>query len=314
MDFLGYSKHYFIFSGLVALLSIVSIAYFGLQFGIDFTGGSILEVTYEEERPTQEEVREGLAELELGSYTVQTSGDQGMIIRMPSIGPATHEQVMDVLGEGVTEDRFESIGPAIGQELRSSTIWMLLLSSLAIVIYIAMVFRRVRKPLSSWQYSVAAFLPLMHDVLVPVGILAFLGSMYSVEVTIPIVVALLTVFGYSVNNTVVTFDRIRENTMKRAGFDFMDVVNKSIMQTLSRNLNTSITTLVVLLALFMFGADTLRYFALALMIGILAGTYSSLLLGPSFLASWAKRSQYGLDLPDEDEVIESRQPKRSWSI
>ncbi|GAG34222.1 unnamed protein product, partial [marine sediment metagenome] len=156
----------------------------------------------------------------------------------------------------------------------------------AIVIYVAVVFRKVSKPIKSWQYGIATVIALIHDVLIPVGVLAVLGHFWSVEFSIPILTALLTIFGYSVNDTVVVFDRIRENLIVGKGETFDQVVNESLNQTLVRSINTSCTTLFVLLALFFFGGQTLNWFALALIIGTIAGTYSSMFLASTLLARW----------------------------
>jgi len=287
INFLKYSKIYFIFSGLLITAAIVCLFIFGLKTGIDFTGGSILEVEYKEARPANQEIKETLAELELGEVYLQPTGEQGVILRMKDINEDTHQKVLEKL-EGAEELRFESIGPVIGRELKDKTKIVVILSLLAIVSYIALVFRRVSRPIASWQYGLSSLLALFHDVLIPLGIFSLLGKFYEIQITIPVVVALLTVLGYSINNTVVVFDRIRENLLKRVGGTYEETVNISLNQTLTRSLNTSLTTLFVLVAIFFFGGETLKYFALALIIGIVAGTYSSLFLASPVLAKWLK--------------------------
>jgi preprotein translocase subunit SecF len=180
----------------------------------------------------------------------------------------------------------------VGKELRDKTMILIVLSLLAIILYIAFAFSRIKEPLSSWYYGGVSLAALFLDILVPLGIFAYLGSVYGVQITIPVVVALLTVIGYSINNTVVVFDRIRENTIlqeKNKEFQFEEVIQESLRQTLSRQLNTAISTLLVLGAIFFFGGETMRYFALALIVGITMGIYSSLFVAPTLLAYFAQR-------------------------
>ena len=307
-NFLKYRKIYFVFSGILILASLFSLFIFGLKTGIDFTGGSILEVEYKANRFSNQEIKEKLAELDLGEIYIQPTGERGVILRMKDIDEATHQQVLEKLGEA-EELRFESIGPTIGQELKGKTKIVIVLSLLAIVLYIAFAFRKISRPLTSWQYGIASLLALFHDILIPIGILSLLGFLYGVQITIPVIVALLTVLGYSINNTVVVFDRIRENLLKRIGATvaetsshlpprsvsqssaYEETVNNSLNQTLTRSINTSLTTLFVLTAIFFLGGETLKYFALALILGITAGTYSSIFLASPILVSWLRWRQ-----------------------
>ena len=285
-----YRKFYFIFSGVLITGAIACLLIFGLNPGIDFTGGSILEIKYETERPANQQIKEKLSDFDLGEVYLQPTGEKGVILRMRNITEETHQQIIQKLNEGseVEELRFESIGPVIGQELKEKTKIVVVLSLLAIVFYIAFAFRRLTFPAKSWQYGIASLVALFHDVLIPLGVFSLLGNFYGVQITIPVIVALLTVLGYSINNTVVVFDRIRENLLKRVGATFEETVDKSLNQTLARSLNTSLTTLFVLLAIFFLGGETLKYFALALILGIVAGTYSSFFLVSSLLTSWLK--------------------------
>lgn len=263
--------------------SAASIAFFGLEPGIEFTGGSILEVAYEKERPSLELVRSQLAKLDVGLVSTQEVGERGVLVRMRDLSQEKHQEVLGALGEEAQELRFESIGPAIGKELRSRAAILLVLSLGAIAVYVMFAFRRITQPVSSWYWSLATLVALGHDVLLPLGVLAALGQVQGVQVTIPVVVALLTVVGYSVNDTVVVFDRIRENLIKKVGADFRDTVQISLQQTFVRSLNTSFTTLLVVLAILFFGGETLRYFALTLAVGIAAGSWSSLFVAPAIL-------------------------------
>jgi preprotein translocase subunit SecF len=290
INFLKYRKIYFVFSGILIIGSFVSLCVFGLNAGIDFTGGSILEIEYKNERPSNQEIKETLSELGLGEIYIQPTEEKGVILRMKDIPEESHREIINKLGEGkeLEELRFESVGPVIGKELKEKTKIVVIFSLIAIVLYIAFAFRRLTFPAKSWQYGLASLFALFHDVLIPLGVFSLLGKFYGIQITIPVVVALLTVLGYSINNTVVVFDRIRENLLKGVGVDYMDNVNQSLNQSLTRSINTSLTTLFVLAAIFFLGGETLKYFALALMVGIIAGTYSSLFLVSPILVSWLK--------------------------
>jgi len=247
-----------------------------------------LEAEYEKERPTTESIQEVLRDLDLGSLSVQHTGEKGVLLRMKDISEQTHQQVLSLLGDGIQELRFESIGPVIGKELREKTLLLIGLAIAAVVLYIAFAFRRTADRIYPWHWSGAAMVASFHDILLPLGVFAVLGEYAGVEVTIPVVVALLAVVGYSVNDTVVVFDRIRENIFKHVGFDFRDTVKQALKQTWFRSLSTSLTTLTVLVSIYLFGGSTLKDFALMLMIGITAGTFSSLFLAPSLLLVWRK--------------------------
>jgi len=295
MNFLRYSNIYLIFSGILIVISIVSFAVFGLQLGIDFTGGSILEAEYEREAPLAEDIQKTLSGLDLGSVVVQPAGEKGIIVRMPPISEGMHQVVLETLrnlsvdGQDVQEKRFESIGPVIGTELQEKTRVIVGLSLLAIVLYVMFAFRRIVQPVKAWNWSFVALLTLMHDIVITLGVLSIFSKFLDIQIQIPVIVALLTVIGYSINDTVVVFDRIRENIMRRIGFDFRDTVNQSLQQSLSRSINTSVTTLIVLLALLFFGGATLWTFAFTLAVRVVIGTYSSLFIAPVLLAKWVDR-------------------------
>lgn len=294
INFLKYRKIYYIFSGILILASLFSLIFFGLNLGIDFTGGSILEVEFKEERLSNQEVQDILADLNFGSIYLQPTGEKGLILRTGEIDEETHQEIIRRLKENkeVKELRFEAIGPIIGRELQQKTKILIILALLAIVSYIALAFRRISQPLASWQYGlVTALVALLHDVLIPLGIFSILGKFYGVQITTPIIVGLLTVLGYSINDTIVVFDRIRENLLKKVGINYEETVNISLNQTLIRSLNTSLTTLFVLVALFILGGETLKYFALVLILGIATGAYSSIFIASPILVSWQKLRQ-----------------------
>ncbi len=286
MNILRFDKFYLAVGILAIAASIAMVAAFGLRFGIDFTGGSVLEIEYQGVRPPVAEIQKQISGLNAGSSYIQPIGERGVVIRMPHISEDIHQRALSLLGGEAKEVKFESIGPAIGRELRSKTLQMAFVALAVILLYVTFAFRKAIEYARSWQYGVTVLLTALHDVLIPMGVLALLGKLSQVEINIPVVVALLTVLGYSINDTIVVFDRVRENVIRRSGVDFRDTVNKSLRQMFLRCVNTYLTTLFPLAALYVFGGETLKYFSLSLIIGIVAGIYSSLFLAPSFLVRW----------------------------
>ncbi|MBI2003041.1 MAG: protein translocase subunit SecF [Candidatus Wildermuthbacteria bacterium] len=290
MNILRFDRFYLRVGILAIASSIVALVAFGLKPGIDFAGGSELVVEYQNARPQSDEIRRTIDALSLGTAHVQPLGERQVVIRMNSLTPDAHQHMVRSLGEGVSEQKFESVGPSVGKELRNKIMQMALISLAVIMAYVTVAFRKIVEYARSWQYGVTVLLTALHDVLIPAGVFAVLGRFYGVEITIPVVVALLTVLGYSINDTIVVFDRIRENVVLRSGADFRDIVNASLSQTMVRCLNTYLTTLFPLVALYMVGGESLRYFSLALIVGIVAGIYSSLCLAPAFLVRWTARN------------------------
>jgi len=290
IDFLKFRKIYFAFSAILIIASLACLIVFGLKTGIDFTGGSILELEYASERPDNQTIRESLKDFGLGEFYIQPTGDRGVILKMKDISEDAHQEIIQKLAENgeIQELSFESIGPMIGKELKEKTKVVIVSALFAIVLYIAFAFRKLTFPAKSWQYGVASLFILSHDVLIPLAIFSLLGKFYGVEITIPIITALLTVIGYAINNVVVVYDRLRENLLRFRGADFEKTTNLAINQTLTRQINTSLTTLFPLLAIFFLGGATLKYFSLALILGIVAGTYSSLFLATPLLVAWLK--------------------------
>jgi preprotein translocase subunit SecF len=286
-NFLKYRKVSYIFSGVLILGSIISLITFGLKTGIDFTGGSILEMEFKEDKPSNQEIESKLSELHLGEIILQSTGDRGVIIRTKEINEEAHQEILKRF-EGAEERYFEIVGPTVGRELEQKTKLAIILALIAIVCYIALAFRKISRPVASWQYGLATLFALFHDLLIPLGVFAYLGKFYNAEITITIIAALLTVLGYSVHDTIVIFDRIRENLLKRFSQSFDETVNWSLNQTLGRSINTVLTVLFMLFALFFFGGETLKYFSLALIIGIISGAYSSIFIASPILVSWLK--------------------------
>ena len=294
MNFTKYFKFYNIFSCLLLFSAIFLLFAIGLNFSIDFTGGSILEIEFEK-RPENPAIQEKLKDLNLGEITIQPTGDRGVILRIKEINEASHQEILSKLGEisNVREQRFENIGPVVGKELRQKTITLIIVSLLSLLIYITIAFSKVSRPISSWQYGVISILTLSFDVLVAIGIFTLLEKFYQVQLSVPIVTALLTILGYTINDKVIVFDRIRENILKGQKKTFEETVNFSLNQTLTRSLSTGTCTLLVLLFIFFFGGDTLRYFSLILIVGIVVGTYSSLFLATPLLVVWLKSKKRG---------------------
>lgn len=285
-------------SGVMVGLSFLFLAMWGLRLGIDFTGGSLLEVRVLEQAPSVEQIHEVLdgAELE-GSITVQPTGEDGFLIRFQDTSEGTHQLLLNQLkkayvddsGETVVEqERYESIGPSIGAELRSKAIYSMMLVVISIVIYIAWAFRKVSFPLKSWKFGIIAIVTLFHDIIITLGVFSFLGRFAGIEVGLPFVAALLTILGYSVNDTIVVFDRVRENLSRVVNKNFEKIVNRSVNETITRSLNTSMTTMLVLLAIFFFGGVSIKYFVLALICGVFFGTYSSIFIASPLLVVWER--------------------------
>ncbi len=285
------SKIWLSLSAVLIVASIVSIAALGLNLGIDFTGGSLLEVTFIS-APSEGDVRGALEEIGYNA-TVQESGEEDLLIRLETISQEQHDTMVSTLGERFGElevQRFESIGPVIGEELTRSSIWAIVILVVLIVLYVAWAFRKVSKPVASWKYGLLTIVAAAHDVIIPLGIFAILGRVLGYQVDTAFVAAMLTIMGYSINDTIVVFDRTRENLISHRLSDasFASIVNTSVMQSFTRSVNTSLTTLLVLLAIFFFGGETTQTFVLALIIGIISGAYSSLFLASPLLV-WLER-------------------------
>ncbi len=285
-EFTKYRKFYYGISLFFVVVSLFSILFLGISSGIEFAGGSVLEVEYEGERPTLEEMNNTLRDL--GDFNVQPLGVNGYLIRTSVSDEEMHRNIMSAL-TGAKEKQFESIGPVVGEELKNMSFFAILIASLLVIIYIAVSFKEDDGSVSSIKYGViAAGIAFLHDVLIIIGIFSILGYFYGVHVTIPIAVALLTTLGYSINDTVVIFDRIRENLRKnKSGRDSLEeTINNSLNETVGRSLGTSLTTFFVLFALLILTGSTLYYFVLALILGIIFGTYSSIFLAAPLVLDW----------------------------
>ncbi len=286
--FTKYSKIYYAFSGMLIVASIASLLVFGLKFGIEFTGGSNMEIEFTQERPANDQVIKSLESFQLGEIIVQPTGANGAILQFKGVDETTHQNILAEINKltPVEEKSFQFIGPSVGQELKNKTVIAIVLSLLAITVYIAFAFRKVSRPVASWKYGITSLIALFHDIIIPLGVFSALGHFYNVEITIPIIAALLTIIGFSVHDTIVIFDRIRENIFRRGVVDFAVTVDLSLNQTVGRSISTVATVLIVMLALFFFGGQTLKWFSLALIIGISAGAYSSIFIAGPLLSTW----------------------------
>ncbi|TSC77346.1 MAG: hypothetical protein G01um101433_640 [Parcubacteria group bacterium Gr01-1014_33] len=299
MNIISHKYTFLAFSGILVAASIFAIAFWGLKLGIDFTGGTRMEIEFERAMPSVAELKNALSGSDLAHARVELSGEKRVSIKAGSISEAAHQDTLVRLakvsrenkGGEIKERRFDAIGPVIGRELKIQSLIALVTAAAAIIIYIAWSFRHVSKPVASWKYGIAAVLALCHDVIIPTGVFAVLGHFQGVEVDSLFITALLTIMGFSVHDTIVVFDRTRENLRAlRAPDPFGRTVNKSVNETISRSVNTSLTVLLVLSAIFFFGGETTRFFSLALVIGIVFGTYSSIFVASPLLIVWQELS------------------------
>ncbi len=294
MHIVKYRHLYFILPAILVVASLIAILTLGLKAGVDLKGGALLEVSYTEERPDIYETERVVGELGFGDIRVQPTGERGFLIRSRELSSEEKGTLIGAIsfGKTVTEERFTSIGSTIGDELRAKGWVALTCVALSVILYIAFVFRHVSEPVASWKYGSVAVLTLLHDILIPTGLFAVLGVTRGAEVDSLFIVAVLTILGISINDTIVVFDRIRENLRndqeKNKHEPFADVVGRSMDETTARSLNTSLVVVIALVILFVFGPETTRNLALVLMVGMIAGTYSSLFLAAPLLVELEK--------------------------
>ena len=292
MFIVKYKKVFVIISALLVTLSIGAIVYFGLNLGIDFKGGALTEIEYMTVRPEQSVVENNISTASVGQALVQPVGTNGYSIKTRDITDKEHQALLTSLGSDVKEKSFTSIGPSVGAELVRKAIICFILVSLGIIFWIAFSFRKVSKPVSSWKYGLIAIVTLIHDIIIPVGVFAVLSSVYGVEVDTLFVVAILTVLGLSVSDTIVVFDRIRENIRLNHWKTFEETVGNSISQVYTRSIATSATVIMALISLVFFGPKSTKVFAMMLTAGMFFGTYSSIFLASPllvFVKNWQKK-------------------------
>ena len=283
-------KYAYAFSLTVTLLSVAALVLWGLRFGIDFKGGTLLEVQFAvEPTPEVRQVTDALEPLGLQSLTVQPTENHAVLLRYLSSDENANDQVLEKLkglDSEVKQLRTNFIGGSVSGQIKKNAVAGIILAVIGIALYIAWAFRRVSAPVTSWEYGLGAIIALGHDILVTIGVFAVLGKFYGIEVGVPFIAALLTILGYSVNDTIVVYDRIRENLLREHGkTDFEETVNRSLNQTLGRSVNTSMTVIITLLAITIFGGESIRYFSLAILVGVTFGTYSSIYVASALLVT-----------------------------
>ncbi len=299
--FITRNKNFFLgFTVVLVLLSFVSVWKFGLKQGIDFAGGSLMEVSYKTSSTTPATTRPDVAtitaEIEplgFGGILVQPVGADGFLVKTRSLTEPERQALLAKLSLGgkamVEQKQFTSIGPVVGSELRNKSLYAIVIVILLIMAYITFAFRKVSHPVASWKYGIIAIITLVHDVIIPTGLYALYSYYTGAEVDVLFVTAILAILGFSIHDTIVVFDRVREN-LRHAGNKepFKEIVGKSLSQTFTRSINTSLTVIITLLVLYFVGGESTRHFALLLVVGIVAGTYSSVFFASPLLVEFER--------------------------
>lgn len=297
-------KIFYIFSVILLLASIISLAVWGLELGIDFKGGSVIEIRYMDTRPDTVVIRDNMAklatEISLGNYVLQSVGETDYSIKSRLVSDIERQKIENAFsnnGAVKTElKKVNSIGPLIGKEAAQKAIISIILVILCIVLFITFAFRKVSKPVQSWKYGLMAIVALAHDVIIPAGVFSVLGHYLGYEVDTLFVTALLVILGFSIHDTIVVYDRIREN-LSHSNRDndkktFETIVGESVSQTFVRSVNTSMSTILALVVLYFLGPEATKHFSLALIIGVAIGTYSSIFIASALLVTiekWQKK-------------------------
>lgn len=284
---------WFSFSILLTILSVLSISLFGLRLGIDFKGGTVIQFKSQNEKKT-ELAKETLNELGYNGYQIKEGASKEAIIRMETISADSHQKLSQALLTKLgdySETQYDTVGPTVSKELTSRSAYAVFFASIFIILFIAYSFRKVPRPLSPWKFGVCAVLALIHDLLITTGFVSLLGHFFVwMEVDALFVTALLTIMGFSVHDTIVVYDRLRENFIRNPHESIDTVAEESINQTLVRSINTSMTTVLVLIALLIFGSQSIKHFITTLTFGIIIGTYSSIFNATPLMVLWQKRS------------------------
>ncbi|NCN95035.1 protein translocase subunit SecF [Candidatus Wolfebacteria bacterium] len=291
MNIIGNRKIFLSISGVLALASFLAIGIFGLKPGIDFSGGTMWQIKLalsDTRQISSDELKNFFqTDLKTEDVVIFPAENRSFIVRLPHISEDEHQQYFSALKNkfgGMEELSFQNIGPAIGEELRTGAFWAITMVLLGISLYIAFAFRKVSYPIKSWKYGIITLVTLLHDITIPAGLLAVLGKYSGIEIDTNFMVALLVIMGFSVHDTIVVFDRIRENLMFQKGkFDLAEIINNSVNQTFVRSVNTSLTLVLILLMMFFFGPITLKYFILTILVGVVTGTYSSIFIASPLL-------------------------------
>jgi preprotein translocase subunit SecF len=291
-NIIGKRKYFYFFSGTLVLLSVISLSAWGLRYGLDFTGGTLAEFSISNSQFSNYEIKSVLKDIGIEDAVITPTRNNSIMIRYGNSDDEKNKAVIGKLREKYPElqnTRLDYIGPSISTELKNKAVWALAIAVIGIALYIAYAFRKVSRPVESWKYGAGAVVALVHDVLITVGIFSVLGKLYNIEIDSSFIAALLTILGFSVHDTIVVYDRTRENLLKSGSReDFSEVINRSLNETMARSINTSLTVVVTLLAIFIFGGETIKNFTLALLIGIIFGTYSSIFVASALIVDWWK--------------------------
>lgn len=293
INIIGKTKYSYAFSITLTVLSLVSVFFWGLKFGIDFTGGTLMEVQFPQNIPSNQDIENNLADLNLKSLTLQQApANNSVLIRYASEDANVNQEVSNMLTEKYADSkqlRVDYINSSVSTELKQNSLWAILWAIAGIMAYVAWAFRRVSRPVASWKYGAGAVIALAHDVLITIGVFSVLGHFTGVEVGVPFIAALLTILGFSVHDTIVVYDRTRENLLRSSMKEkFPEIVNRSLNETLVRSINTSMTVIITLLAIYFFGGESIKDFSLALLIGVGFGTYSSIFVASALLVTFYK--------------------------
>jgi len=287
VNIIGKRKIWFTIWGIFFVLSVLGIAFRGLKTGLDFTGGSFWEIEGIEDK---EKVKEVLNNFKADVISIDKDGLK-LKIKTKVLKEEDHKKILDEFkninaSKEVKELKFETIGATVSRDITEKAYISIALASLLIILYVGWSFRKVSKPVASWKYGVCAVLAILHDVLFVVGIFSILGLLFKTEIDSLFVTALLTVISFSVHDTIVIFDRIKENLKRSEKEDFEEIVNDSVLEMIARSINTSLVIILVVLALFLIGGETIKTFVLALLLGLITGTYSSVFIASPFLVVW----------------------------
>jgi len=289
INIISKTKYAYGFSIILTALCVASLSAWGLKLGIDFTGGTLMEVQFEKSLPSNSEIEENLKNLNLKSLSLQATENSTVLFRYVPEDDKTNQEVLKTLKEKYPESkelRTDYANSTISKELKSKSLWSIFWAVAGIMAYIAWAFRKVSRPVPSWKYGMGAIIALVHDILITAGVFSVLGHFYGIEIGIPFVAALLTILGFSVHDTIVVYDRTRENLLRSSSKEtFPEVVNRSLNETLVRSINTSMTVIITLLAIYIFGGESIKYFSLALLVGVTFGTYSSIFIASALLVT-----------------------------
>ena len=287
--------YFYAISIILIVLSFLAIFIWKPVIGIDFTGGSTIEIASNGGVLNSEKITEVGKTAGFNFESVKSSGDNNFIIKSTDLSNEQYQKIISELKKvdpSVEEESFQNVGPTVSSDLTRKAIWAVIVASIGIILYITYAFRKLPKRASSWQFGITAVIALLHDLIVTTGFVTIVGHYFHwMQIDSLFITALLTIMGFSVHDTIVVFDRLRENLIKHPMNDFESLANDSISQTISRSINTSLTTIFVLLTLFLLGGDSIKHFVLTLIAGITFGTYSSIFIATMLLVSWNKRTE-----------------------